>query len=221
MKPYYEHGGITLYLGDCREIMANWVPGALILTDPPYGINYNPRRARRSTEPGRDRGRWNSIDWDRIPGDDEPFDPTHLIKWDCILWGANNYAHHLPPTNGWLFWDKMKAKGFEGGHGELAWTNLINSPKKFAHLWDGFRRDSERGEHHHPTQKPVELMRWCIQLVPAPGALVIDPYMGSGTTLVAAKQECRPAVGIDISEKMCEVAALRLAQEVLPFGDVA
>lgn len=99
---------------------------------------------------------------------------------------------------------------------ELAWTNLCSSVRIFRHRWFGLLRDSEKGEHWHPTQKPVELMRRCIQQAKLP-TLILDPFMGSGTTLRAAKDLGRKAIGIEIEEKYCEIAAKRMAQEVLPL----
>ena len=88
----------------------------------------------------------------------------------------------------------------------------------FRHRWMGLVRETERGRHDHPTQKPVALMRWCIEKWSKPGGLVTDPYMGSGPTLQAAKETHRRAIGIEIEERYCEIAAQRLSQEVLDYG---
>ena len=78
-------------------------------------------------------------------------------------------------------------------------------------------RSSEKGEYFHPTQKPIALMEWCLQFIKGE-LLVLDPFMGSGTTLVAAKRIGRRAIGIEIEERYCEIAAKRLAQRALPLG---
>jgi DNA modification methylase len=101
--------------------------------------------------------------------------------------------------------------------GELAFTNTVGTMRIFNHQWCGAFKDSERGLRAiHPTQKPVQLMEWCIKLCSLANT-ILDPFMGSGTTLVAAKQLNRKAIGIEIEEKYCEIAVKRLQQSVLEF----
>ena len=222
MKPYYEHRGVSILHGDCAEIIPHLNHFDLLLTDPPYGIEYNPKRSRKGTEPGRNRANWKTKTWQKMKGDDHEFSPNHILGFPnqrpAILWGANHYAHRLLPSRGWLVWDKMKADGFGGGKVELAWTNIAGSTMIFRHLWDGFRRDSEGGQYLHPTQKPVALMDWCINILP-PCGTIVDPYMGSGSVLIAAARRGREAIGIESEEAYCETAARRLNQEsILNFG---
>lgn len=208
MKPYYQDDLVTLYHGDCREWMPTLKPDDAILTDPPYGIDYDPLHG------GNGSKMWGRA---RIHGDDGPFDPAFLLGHPSILWGANHYANRLPASGGWLVWDKTP-RGIRGGfiasHAELAWTNLGTRVHKFALEWQGNLRNGEG--FHHPTQKPVALMRWCIGLLPDDDdQLILDPFCGSGSTLVAAKEMGRRAVGIEIDERWCERAAVRCSQEVL------
>ena len=161
-----------------------------------------------------------SIAFAPVVGDNSPFDPSH-IKFDrpVCLWGANFYASRLPDSGGWLCWDKRTRDGLKvrSSECEFAWTNFVRSPKVFRFMWSGAFRDGEgRGNHLHPTQKPVELMAWVLRQ--APGGVVMDPYCGSGSSIVAAALEGRKAIGIEIEERYCEIAAKRLAQGVLPFG---
>jgi site-specific DNA-methyltransferase (adenine-specific) len=109
-------------------------------------------------------------------------------------------------------------KGWPMGECELIWTNLADAVHVFRNRWMGLVRDSEHGEHYHPTQKPVALMRWLIERFTKTGERILDPYMGSGSTLVAAKSVDRRAIGIEIEERYCEIAAKRLAQSVMQFG---
>lgn len=181
------------------------------MTDPPYGISYKPLRGSNGSK------RWGK---ETVVGDDHRFDPTHLLQLElpAVLWGANHYADNLPPSGGWLVWDKCPEgirEGFIYSHAELAWTNLGSRVLKYALEWQGADRDGEM--FLHPTQKPVGLMRWCLKMTEG---IVLDPYCGSGPTLQAAKELGRKAIGIEIEERYCEIAARRLDQQVLDFGGV-
>ena len=84
-----------------------------------------------------------------------------------------------------------------------------------SHLWDGFKRQSEIGEHHHPTQKPVALMAWCLDIAKVPeGATVLDPYMGSGTTGIACIRTGRKFIGIEKDPKHFQTAVERIDREL-------
>jgi site-specific DNA-methyltransferase (adenine-specific) len=223
MKPYYDDGQIAIYHGDCRELLPSLEPVGLVLADPPYGIGGGTEFNLRDHDPGRN-GRGNATDavvYPKMVGDDCPFEPTAILALNVptILWGANYYAKSLPETSGWLVWDKRCGR-FQNDQadGELAWTNCIKGVRIFAHQWTGFLRDSERGENYHPTQKPVALFRWCLGLPWIPEGIILDPYMGSGPILRAAKDLGRRAIGIEIEERYCEIAANRLMQTVLPFA---
>ncbi len=217
MKPYYEQDGITIYHGDCREVLPGvWFGVDLLLADPPYGISAVSR--------GRTFGTSNACatnEYIPVHGDDEPFDPAALlaIPAKSILWGANHYSKHLPSASCWLTWDKRDGtKSNPMADCELAWTNLGGPARLFSHRWMGMIRDSERERRMHPTQKPEALMRWCIaQAALRPNSLIVDPYMGSGPVLSAAKSGGHRAIGIEIEERYCEIAAKRLAQAVLPL----
>ena len=216
MKPYYEQDGITIYHGDCRDILPEvWLGVDLLLADPPYGIN-------AVTEKGKTFGTSNACDTNTyapIFDDDKPFDPAHLLIFPkIILWGANHYADKLPAQSCWLAWDKRDGvKSNPLADCELAWTNLGGPARLLHHRWMGMIRASERDRRMHPTQKPVALMRWCLELA-QPDGVVCDPYMGSGPTLVAAKERGLRAVGIEMEEAYCEIAATRLAQGSLALG---
>jgi site-specific DNA-methyltransferase (adenine-specific) len=216
-KPYYDDGTCTIYHGDCRELLPNIEAGAVV-TDPPYGAGRSARGASR-TRP------WHRAH-EPLIGDSEPFDPSFLLDYPVVvLFGANYYADKLPASGAWLVWDKRRGgsvtPGWNGSHAELAWTNLDGGVRLFSHLWAGYKRDSEIGLHFHPTQKPVALMSWLLMECVPRRSLVVDPFMGSGSTLRAAKDLNRKAIGIEIKERYCEIAAKRLSQEVLDFGGAA
>lgn len=111
----------------------------------------------------------------------------------------------------------MAEKGWPLGEAELAWSNLLGATRVFRNLWSGLLRSSERRDFYHPTQKPIALMEWCLQFFP--DGKVLDPYAGSGSTLIASKKTGRSAVGIEIEERYCEIAAKRLNQEVMQLSE--
>lgn len=212
IQPYYKDDYATIYHGDCCEILPQIEKVDLVLTDPPYGMAYN-------------HGKTTNRKWDSrhhgvaITGDDAPFDPVVFLGFpQVVLWGANYYADKLPPSRGWLVWQKrpnMKPNDFSDC--ELAWTNQPMPVRCFSHMWNGVLRDSEVAQKTlHPTQKPIALMRWCLSFFPE-AKTILDPFMGSGATLRAAKDLGLQSIGIEIEEKYCEIAAERLRQEVFDF----
>ena len=214
-EPYYDEGGITIYHGDAREIVPSLGFGGLVLSDPPYGIDHPTDYAKR----GRDKAAQCS-DYAPVHGDAEPFDPRWLLSIGSarILWGGNHFASRLPDSGGWLVWDKERPDDLDQATCELAWTDCVKGVRRFRHMWHGMLRASERGRGQlvHPTQKPAALLRWCLSLRwTRDFAEVLDPYMGSGSTLRAAKDSGRRAIGVEMSERYCEVAAESLAQGVL------
>lgn len=215
MKPYYQEGGITIYHGDCREIMTS-LAFDVVITDPPYGIKLHQCANARDGIKALARCRR----YLKVHGDDRPFDPSHLLHHKVCLFGANHFSDKLPRSSGWIVWDKMRPELLDQATAELAWTNFIKGVRVFRFRWNGMIRASS--EHlEHPTQKPVALMKWILALPWTPEGTVMDPYMGSGTTLVAAKDLGRRAIGIEIEERYCEIAAKRLQQEVFSFGEVS
>ena len=212
MKPYYDEDGITIYHGDAREILPSLTisPG-LVLTDPPYGIGWKPRVNHQDQ-------RW--VD-DRI---DIRF---AMIGQHHCIWGGNYFADLVRPSESWLIWIKRPA-GFDFDDDtrsyavcEMAWTDFGGKPRTRHQCWDGGMRagDASNRTFCHPAQKPLELMRWCIDLCPPTAdSMVLDPFMGSGTTLRAAKDAGRSAIGIELDEQYCEIAARRLGQGVLDFA---
>lgn len=215
MKPYYDDGQCVIYHGDCRDVLPLVIADAIV-SDPPYGMSWDGRvtRGRNGTGsvgPTRHYGT-------TIAGDTEPFDPTPLLTFsEVLLWGLNHFPERLHRGTA-LVWLKRYDQGFGSflSDAEIAWLNRGHGVY--------CRRDvSLQGEssyRQHPAQKPEGIMRWCLSFVN--GAIVCDPFMGSGTTLVAAKRLGRKAIGIELEERYCEIAAQRLAQGALDlFGESA
>lgn len=217
MRPYYQDEYVTIYHGDCREILPHIGSVDLLLSDPPYGMAYRHGARKGGVRLGHDGV--------SIVGDDEPFDPAHVlgVAPRTILWGGNHFADKLPASRGWLVWDKRDGTpSNDQSDCELAWTDFLTTARLFSRRWSGAHRGGrEQAEGRvHVNQKPVALMQWCIGWAPGVRS-VLDPYMGSGSTLVAAKELGLRAIGIEIEERYCEVAAQRLAQGVLDLGGVA
>jgi DNA modification methylase len=219
MQPYYDDGkGIQIYLGDCREILPQLGRVDLVLTDPPYGIDADTRQSERANkQPGkaktisRDYG---YSQWDKEPPSQELLETIIGKAQYSIVWGGNYF--YLPSTSCYLVWDKDN--GTNGyADCELAWTNLPKAIRRLRYRWQGMLQENmkDKEQRYHPTQKPVVIMRWAIQQAPPDCVTILDPFMGSGTTLRAAKDLGRTAIGIEISEKYAEIAATRLSQEVL------
>ena len=212
MNPVYDVDGITIYHADCVDVLPLIEPDdvGLLLTDPPYGIGYVAGDGVTT-----------------IVGDDEPFDPTHLLEYDrCVIWGAQNFADKLPSSAGWLVWSKIQSQSMIDGTSrmasspvELAWSNVATAPKLFNHFWAGgnWYRASERFVSLHPTQKPVSLMRWVLDKWTEPGDLVLDPYMGSGPIARACADLGRRYIGIEIVEEYVNTAIARLGQTAMVF----
>lgn len=176
----------------------------LVLTDPPYGIGFASQPTDYQRKRGQPRERW----------DNSTFQEIDMVRDKGavqIIWGGNYYI--LPPSRGWLCWYKPDGPP-SFSQIELAWTSLDKNSQIFTRTISA--TNAERVGH--PTQKPLPLMTWCLSLVPD-AQTILDPFAGSGTTLVAAKQLGRKSIGIELEEKYCEVAARRLSQEYIQFTE--
>ena len=205
--PYYDRDGITIYHGDCRDILPLLEPGSvdLVLTDPNYGHG---KRWQGGTWGAAEMYR-DAEAWDAERTDDTTIRQAVERGRDAIVWGGNYFS--LPPSRCWLAWTKAERMATLADF-ELAWTSYDKPSKRFE-----CRRNPQNGKRMHPTQKPIGLIRWCLEFA-GEVETILDPFMGSGTTLRAAKDLGRRAIGIEIEEKYCEIAVRRLAQGVLPFG---
>jgi len=215
--PYYQDDAVTLYCADCRDILPLLPKVDLVLTDPPYGIGGKWSKASVCGWKGFKNGSsrlWSKGEtWDDSTVDGPLIESVISSgKW-AIIWGGNYYG--LPPGRGWLVWDKVQE--FSSAEGELAWSNL-DIPLRFFRM-SRVEAYSPRMAYQktHPTEKPCELMQWCLGFAPD-ARTILDPFMGSGTTLVAAKNLGRKSIGIEIEERYCEIAAQRLSQGVLDLS---
>jgi len=219
-------GNATLYLGDCLTVLPE-IRADVVITDPPYGISFfhsgkgggsGPSTLERGTRPPKTKFAGREA---MTHGDDKPFDPAPLLALGLpmILWGANHYASRLPDSGGWIVWDKRtfgaeRINSFSDA--ELAWCSYGKAVRTFRHVWmGGIRAGEECGgmgsdyKREHPAQKPERLMRFCIEHL-GEGGSVLDPYMGSGTTGVAAAKLGRSFIGVEIEPKFFDIACERI-----------
>lgn len=222
-------GDARLLLGDCREI-AKDIAADAVISDPPYGIDYNHsgRHGRFSgvgvTKAARTRGNH------PIHGDATAFDPAPWVRFgNVILWGADHFYPRLPDSGRFLGFDKLDGmKPWDSFSDiEFAWHSKEGAARLFSMKWKGIacdKRGENNGLREHPTQKPIALMVWCIQQAGMPGS-ILDPFMGSGTTGVAALRIRRKFIGIEIEERWFDVACRRIEAEArqgrIEFDEVA
>jgi DNA modification methylase len=203
-----EHiGRATLYLGDCRDILPTLGKVDAVVTDPPYGIAAAKRGTIGTSKNAKVKD-YGAADWDN-----EPIAPETLAllrsagQWN-VIFGGNYYE--CPPASCWLVWDKMNTGDFADC--ELAWTNLPKAVRRIRYMWNGMIREPGAQRGDHPTQKPLEVMKWCIGHLPEPNETILDPFMGSGTTGVAAIQMGRSFIGIEREERYFEAACRRIRE---------
>lgn len=207
--PVYRDARVALYQADCRDLLASLQPdpGITVISDPPYGINYD-----------------DPTTGERILGDDRPFDPAHLLRFRCVLFGGQHYHNRLPAGGSWQIWDKRCPHHGGGkscacgpchsnclGDFEDIWCSFHAHRTIYRHYWNGGCRVGETGiPRIHPTQKPVLLMGWLIYAHTAEGSLVLDPYAGSCSTLIAARLAGRYAIGFEADPRHIAPAIARL-----------
>lgn len=204
--------------GDCLEVMRGMPDKCvdLVLTDPPYGIKMDKgfEGFGGFGEPIA-RKRYEDDDWDSERPSKEYFDEMLRVGKTVLIFGGNYFADILPTSTHWLVWDKLNTMPTFSDC-ELIWTSSARkSVKKYTHLWNGLiGKESFRV---HPTQKPVELLKLLVNDYSEEGQTILDPFLGSGTTAVACKQLKRNFIGIEISQKYCDIAQQRLDAQSNPM----
>lgn len=197
-------GRATLYLGDCREILPTLGKVDAVITDPPYGIGWKPR-VNHQNQPWVDE-----IDFDIR---------AILVGRHNLVWGGQYFADKLPVSEGWLTWCKRPTDcDFSNDNRSYATTEIAwrdwGKARFIMHVWDGGMRAGrpENRTFCHPSQKPVEVMAWCLAQLPEDVSTVMDPFMGSGTTGVAAVERQLAFIGIEREPSYFDVACKRIEQ---------
>jgi DNA modification methylase len=207
-------GDCTLYLGDCMEVMPTLGKVDAVITDPPYGIGADKgkgigKSSFNGSKPIESR-EYKKNNWDKERPDHKIFSHILSLKTTTLIWGGNYFADLLPPQGKWLWWDKCQTMP-TFGDGELAWTNLKGTtPKKFTYANNKIFALKEK--RYHPTEKPLALMKWCVELLPSQADVILDPFMGSGTTGVACAKMGRTFIGIELEEKYFDIACKRIEE---------
>lgn len=200
--------GIELHLGDCRTILPTLGRFDAVVTDPPYGIREaaGKNASRGNMAIAKDYG---DDEWDNEPVSDELMTLVQGAGRYAIIFGGNYYA--MPPASCWLVWDKENGTN-DFADCELAWTNLPKAVRRLKYMWNGMLRANNEPRGDHPTQKPVGVMKWCLQQLPADCRRIVDPFMGSGTTGVACALLGREFTGIEREVKYFDIACKRISE---------
>lgn len=207
---YYERGPVKLFHGDCLE----WLPEFpatsfdLLLTDPPYGIGRDGSRMSTSSHGGRKE--YEFLGWDMVRPTSDVFREMFRVSRHQIVWGANYFAGLIPPSMGWLVWDK--GQDICSSDAELAYTSFEKALRRTVINRVALMKDGT----FHPTQKPVRLLEWCLSYAAnsAKCDSVIDPYFGSASTAIACIRTGRAFTGCELEEAYCEQAARRVDAEL-------
>lgn len=195
-------GDATLYLGDSFEILPTLSGIQAVLTDPPYGLGKESFNGRGKAQARKERLGFNKVwEWDKKPD----LQPILDLKVPTIVWGGNYFTDILPPTKTWLIWTKggsMKNRTFS--EFEMAWCSYRAVPRYFEYT------PLADGKKVHPTQKPLELMCFCLDHLPEKCDTIFDPFMGSGTTGVAAVKRGKSFIGIEKDPEYFKMACERI-----------
>ena len=211
IKPYYETPLGKLYHGDCLEIMPELESVDLVLTDPPYGISVDTSYLKKYH---KKMGHPDSKSVGTVRNDNGELDLSFLFEFKKrLIWG-HPFIYDEKAT-GWLIWDKQPGldDSFFNNAVEIASTTLWKGFRMVRALWSGYWKCDNEKRNGHPTQKPMRVFFKFIEKYSQEGELIIDPFLGSGTTAIACERLKRRWIGIEIEEKYCEIAAKRIEQE--------
>lgn len=195
--------------GDCERLLLSLPKVDALITDPPYGIGEarGKNKSRGKLAAARDYG---FSTWDDAPPPTSLLDGLRRLARTQVVWGGNHFQ--LPPSSCWLVWDKLNG-ATDFADCELAWTNMSRAVRRLAYRWHGMIRENGEERGQHPTQKPVGVMMWVLELATKPGDLILDPFCGSGTTGVAAIRMGRRFIGIEREPAYASVSRERLRAE--------
>jgi len=200
---------------DCMEYMRTLPDKAfdLAIVDPPYGIGWD---GEKSDMAGNNSAKWSNAkpkgyekkSWDSAPPDDIYFSELQRVSKSQIVWGGNYFTGNLPPSGGWVVWEKGVPDDMTLSQAELAWTNRLNSVRIVKLLWAGFRK-CENADRFHPTQKPIKLYDWLLSNYAKAGDRILDTHLGSGSSAIAAHYGGFDFVGCELDTDYFNAASER------------
>lgn len=211
---------MKLYNDDCLKIMKTMGDDSvdIIITDPPYGTNAGKYNTRRGIKYGNSRARstdYGEVTWDNEIPSKEYFDEMQRISKNQVIFGGNYFSNYLAPSPCWIIWDKDNgANNFADC--ELAWCSFTSAIRKIKYKWHGFLQEDMMNKEVriHPTQKPVRVFEWILERYATKGQTVLDPFMGSGSTAIAAQNLGFDFIGVEINSEYFDMARKRIEYEM-------
>lgn len=219
IKPYFETRLGKLYHGDCLDVMPEIISVNLVLTDPPYGVNEMTRRKNKSRNNIAKVKDYGEYTWDsQIPGISYFYEMKRVGN-NQIIFGGNYFVNHLYNSPCWIVWDKVNGDS-DFADCELAWTSFNTAVRKYIWRWNGMLQEkmgNNKEKRVHPNQKPVGLFMAILRDYSKKNDLILDPYLGSGTTAIACERLNRRWIGIEISKEYCDIAVERIKKETAQY----
>ena len=210
IKPYFETELGRLYCGRCEDILPRLEQANICLTDPPYGIGETNKKnmSRGALAKPKDYGEYS---WDKQKISDTVMSLVLKSSKNQIIFGGNYYGSILGDTPCYLVWNKDNGLN-DFADCELAWTSFKRATRLIRWRWHGMLKEAPE-IRYHPTQKSVGLFQWILDKYSKSNDLILDAFMGSGTTAIACERLNRKWIGIEKEEEYCEIAAKRIEQE--------
>jgi DNA modification methylase len=210
---------IRLIHSDCREILPT-LAFDVIVSDPPYGITYQRGAGGRPVKGTNSGVNYRKSNPGPILGDDRFFDPSHLLRWPCVLFGANHYMDRLPLGGSWHVWDKRAHSSIDDSFSdvEFIWSSMPGKSRIISYLWKGVQQQGEKGKpRYHGSQKPISVMIQLISWFVESGKVICDPYAGSGSTGVACLKTGHQCILIEKDPKYLPIIRRRLDEASIPL----
>lgn len=205
---------ITWKIGDCLELMKQYPDKHfdLLLTDPPYGIHTTTYREHNRSKLAKTMD-YGTYTWDNEQLREEYFTEMIRVSKNQVIFGGNYYANYLPPSSCWIVWDKNNTGGFADA--ELAWTSFPTAVRVFKWRWNGMLQENmaKKEKRVHPTQKPVALFQWILEKYSSKNDVICDPFLGSGTTLMACRRTNRNCIGFENDPQWKDLYSKRCMSE--------
>jgi len=212
--------GISLMHGDSLQALKGYSDNHfdVAIVDPPYGIGASTKKFHNGKN-GKGDSKWRNRnyeeysikEWDKDIPNQKYFNELFRVSKNQIIWGGNYFTDFLIPKSGWIFWDKDNGKS-SFSDGELAWTSFDKGLRKFTYLWNGFQKKKPE-ERFHPTQKPIDLYKFCLENYTNEGDLILDTHLGSGSIAIACHQMKRKLIAYEIDAEYYEKACKRFEEE--------